>query len=511
MEKKKVLVIGAGMGGLSAGSYLAMNGYDVELFEMSRVAGGVCTAWHRGDFTVDLCIHWLVGTGSASSFFDKWNELTPMDDIEVGYLEEYIRMEDLHGNFIRVFSDVNRLEEELLQKAPEDRQKILEMTGAIRKLAHFPIAQSNPRELTNLWERARELVRMFPYMGVFQRFVSISLADYASEFTNPLLQKTIFHLFEPDVPAIFALLTLAWMSEHQAGYPRGGSLPFAQRILDQYVSRGGKVRYESKVTRILVEADRAVGIQLQDGTVVRGDWVVSAGDGHNTLFELLEGKYLTKELETFYEKRHTFPSLVFVALGVARDLKDLPALVQFPLGRSLIIDPETIVDELKVRIHHFDPTLAPPGKTLITINLPTYNFPYWESLQTNEPVRYQSEKMRIAKALIEALEVRFGGIADKVEMIDVATPSTFTHFTNSWKGSFEGWLMTPETGFRNLPHSLPRLKGFFMCGQWVAVGGGLPRVMLSGREVAQLICHADRRPFIPHTAVQDQEQMAETP
>lgn len=496
------------MGGLSAGSYLAMNGYDVEVFEMSRAAGGVCTAWHRGDFTVDLCIHWLVGTGSASSFYDKWNELTPMGDIEVDYLEEYIRMEDLHGNYIRVFSDVNRLEEELLQKAPEDQQKILEMTGAIRKLAHLPIAQPHPHELTNLWERARELVRMFPYLGVFQRFVSVSLADYASEFKNPLLQKTVFHLFEPEVPAIFGLLTLAWIGAHQAGYPRGGSLPFAQRILDQFLSRGGKVHYDCKVTRILVEEDRAVGIQLRDGTEVRGDWVVSAGDGHNTLFELLEGKYLTKELRTFYEKRHTFPSLVFVAFGVGRDLKDLPALVQFPMGRSLVIDPETIVDELKVRIHYFDPTLAPKGKTLITINLPTYNFQYWEQLQAQEPVRYQSEKMRIAKSLIEALELRFGGIADRVEMIDVATPSTFTQFTNSWKGSFEGWLMTPETGFMNLPHSLPRLEGFFMCGQWVAVGGGLPRVMLSGREVAQLICHADGRQFATHAAVQDQEQMA---
>ncbi|MBK6948208.1 MAG: NAD(P)-binding protein [Haliscomenobacter sp.] len=132
MEKKKVLVIGAGMGGLSAGSYLAMNGYDVELFEMSRVAGGVCTAWHRGELPGRIYPH-----GRPSRKF---------------YPGVY-RYRPAPGG--------------VAQKAPEDRQKILEMIQAIRKLAHFPFAHSNPQELTNLWERARELVRMVPYMGFF--------------------------------------------------------------------------------------------------------------------------------------------------------------------------------------------------------------------------------------------------------------------------------------------------------------------------------------------------------
>jgi phytoene desaturase len=66
MKKRKVLIIGGGIAGLSAGSYLVRNGYDTEIFEAHTRPGGVCTSWKRGDYIFDYCIHWLVGTSSGT-------------------------------------------------------------------------------------------------------------------------------------------------------------------------------------------------------------------------------------------------------------------------------------------------------------------------------------------------------------------------------------------------------------------------------------------------------------
>ena len=60
---KKVIIIGAGIAGLSAGCYLRMNGYDTEIFELHTTPGGLCTSWERGNYIFDGCIHILAGNG----------------------------------------------------------------------------------------------------------------------------------------------------------------------------------------------------------------------------------------------------------------------------------------------------------------------------------------------------------------------------------------------------------------------------------------------------------------
>ena len=68
LERKKVIIIGAGIAGLSAASYLQRNGYDTEIFEAHSLPGGLCTSWKRGDYTFDYCIHWLMGTKKGDGF-----------------------------------------------------------------------------------------------------------------------------------------------------------------------------------------------------------------------------------------------------------------------------------------------------------------------------------------------------------------------------------------------------------------------------------------------------------
>lgn len=285
------------------------------------------------------------------------------------------------------------------------------------------------------------------------------------------------------------------MSKQEVGYPVGGSVQFAQRIADHFTEAGGTIRYDQEVSKILVDNNQATGVVTTAGTTLYADYIVSAADGHSTLFEMLDGRYLSRAFEHFYKSQLAFPSLLFVALGIRKDLSQLPTNSLFPLRKSLVIDPETIIDELQVRVHHYDPTLTSNGRTLVTIAVETRDFTYWEKLAQEHPDKYEAHKQRIAHTFIDALDTHFGDIAPWVEMIDVATPSTIFKFSHNWKGSTLGWMVTPDTIWKNLPHTLPELGHFYMCGQWIAVGGGLPAVMVSGRDVAELICAAEARPF----------------
>ena len=493
--QKKVLIIGGGMAGLSAGTYLQMNGFNTEIFDLNDFPGGVCTAWKRGDYTVDWCIHWLIGSGPADSFYDRWNELVDMEHLEIIDHDEYGRIEDLKGNQLHFFTDLDRLREELLTKAPEDAAKIDEFILACQKLTRLKMPNDQAFEVSNLWYKTKWVWKMLPFLGTLGKFSRISTADYAKNFNNPLLRKAIHHLFEPEIPILFCMITLAWMHKKVAGYPVGGSMNFANRIAGRFEDLGGIFHPQSRVAEILVENGKANGIKLANGETHTGDYVISAADGHATLYDMLDGQFLTPEFLKFYERGLTFPSLVFVALGVGRTFHSTPHSYLFELPEPFRIDPETELNDLYVRTHNFDPTLAPFGKTLITIMLETRNHQHWTHLQRTNPEGYQAEKQRITEQLIQILDEKLGDVRSLVEMTDVTTPATIISYTNNWKGSFEGWLVTPETGFRQLPNTLPGLEKFYMCGQWVAVGGGLPPVMLSGRNVAQMICKEEGKKF----------------
>ena len=113
----------------------------------------------------------------------------------------------------------------------------------------------------------------------------------------------------------------------------------------------------------------------------------------------------------------------------------------------------------------------------------------------NDPERYEQEKMRVAQDFIEILEQRLGNIKDQVEVIDVSTPATFIRYTHNWKGSTQGWDWLPGLIPETMQKTLPKLKKFYMIGQWVSPGGGVSSAFVSGRDVSRIICKKDRKKF----------------
>jgi phytoene dehydrogenase-like protein len=275
----------------------------------------------------------------------------------------------------------------------------------------------------------------------------------------------------------------------------GGGLALSDAIERRYLSLGGELYCKSRVDKILVKDNKVVGVRLADGTEHHGDIIISAADGHTTIFDMLDGRYVDEKIRGYYDNPKLFPPLVYIGLGVARSFDNVSSVA----GMSFLLDkPITIAGQehkkMGVQIYNFDPTLAPKGKTVLKVQFNT-DYDYWQKLR-QEPERYNAEKEQIAKQVITALDHRFPGLAAKVEMYDVATPMTWERYTGNWRGSYEGWLPSAQSLMMRMSKTLPGLNNFYMVGQWVEPGGGLPRAAISGRNVTQIICKNDKRPFV---------------
>jgi phytoene dehydrogenase-like protein len=167
--------------------------------------------------------------------------------------------------------------------------------------------------------------------------------------------------------------------------------------------------------------------------------------------------------------------------------------MSFPLDKPITIAGQEH-KRLGVQIYNFDPTLAPKGKTVLKVQFNT-DYDYWRKLR-QEPERYNAEKEQIAEQVITALDHRFPGLTAKVEIHDVATPVTWERYTGNWRGSYEGWLPSAQSLMARMSKTIPGLDNFYMAGQWVEPGGGLPTAAMSGRNVTQIICKRDKRPFV---------------
>ena len=500
MTEKSIIIIGGGIAGLSAGVYGRMNGFRTQIFEMhKKKPGGLCTAWKRQGYTINGCIHWVVGSGPRSDFHRIWKDLGALQGAAIVDFDEYARVEDADGRQFILYTDIDRLERHMKETSPEDTALIEEFTAAVRRCTRLEPPLDKAPELLNLFDFLKLIITKFPLLRILAKWNRISLAEFGARFKHPLIGRAFSTFFPPDFSMTFMLMTLAWMHRRSAGYPLGGSLEFARRIEQRYLSLGGDIAYKSRAAKILTENGRAVGVRLEDGTEHRADYVISAADGHATIFEMLEGKYVDETIRHYYDTLIPFPSLVYIALGVNMAF---PELTPSARGITLLLPKPLVIagkelEWVTAHFYTFDPALSPEGKTTVVVMLKA-DYDYWKDLRTRDE-HYKAEKDRVADEIIAILDRRFPGFASKVEMRDVSSPTTFVRYTGNWKGSVEGWLVTPATWRfgQVMRKTLPGLDHFYMAGQWVEPGGGLPAVAMSGRNVVQIICKKEKKRFLP--------------
>jgi len=501
---KKIVIVGAGIAGLSAAVYALKCGYEVVVLEMHDMAGGLAMSWHRGPYIFETCLHWLIGSKPSGEFNRVWKELIDLDKLTFVNPHEFVRIETEDGDSLRIYTNADMLEAELLRRAPGDIAAISDFIHAIRTLGKFKLLDPSGGLAENWFNMLRDI----PVMPLLMKLGKMSGKQYGSRFADPLLRGFFSTGDMGKLTSIAMVLSLAWMNEQDAGYCIGGSQALIRLFEDRIAELGGVIRYNAKVERIIVDQDCAIGVQLSGGEAIPADWVISAADGHATIYDMLGGRYIDDAVRKIYAESETFASYLQVSLGIARNLGDQPPMLTRVLRSPIAVDPETDLTQIGFRFFHFDPTFAPVGKTAVTAILPTRNYEYWANLRDHEPQRYQAEKARVAEAVIGVLEGHLPGLRESIEVIDVSTPATVIRYTGNWKGSQEGWLMLPGAGLKPFPNTLPKLDGFFMIGQWIMPGGGLPSGPMTARPAIKAICKRDRVPFEVRAEVHREEPVS---
>ena len=480
---KSIIIIGGGIAGLSTGIYAQMNGFQSEIFEMNAIAGGLCTAWKRKEFTFDGCLHWLTGSHPGSEYYHFWEEIGGIQDKTFYDYEYYSQARDEHGNCFTAWADPEKLRDEMLRIAPEDKKFIDRLIKDIRKFMKcgLPFDMS----MKNLFPTIRSLLLLYKYRNPVE--------ELCKGFTNPMLKKLFLMAFDwGTMCSSFMLWTIALMAKKEAGYPMGGSLPFINSVEKHYHNLGGVIHFQKKIEKILVKNNSAIGIRLTDGTEIMGDIVISAADGHSTIFDWLEGEYVGLKFRKIHETFEPFAPLLFISLGIKGDYTSEPHSLTFELKEPIKVG----VDENKflfIKNYSFDTSMAPPGKTVFTVML-SANYLYWKELKENR-ANYIAEKKRIGESVIKAIAEIYPEIPGQIEETDVATPMTFVRYTGNWKGSYQGWVFNKKALSIMVPQTLPGLKNFYMAGQWVAPGGGLPSGVITGRNAVKMICKSVGKKF----------------
>jgi phytoene dehydrogenase-like protein len=493
---KEVIIIGGGIAGLSAGCYAQMNGYASRIFELHKIPGGLCTSWRRGGYLMDGCLQYLTGSAPPAEAHRMWLELGAVQGRDFYNRDEFIRVEGRDGRALVFYTNADRFEEHLLELAPDDARNIHAFANGIRRFTQFNMPLDWPQTAQ---ENAQFGMRMLPLLLPVLRWNSLSIREFASRFRDPLLREGLPQFFQfahPTFPMTIMLMTLAIMHNRTAGYPIGGSLRFALSIAKRYEDLAGQIECKARVAKILVENDRAVGVRMADGTEHRADVVISAADGYDTIFTMLEGKYCNEKIRRYYKELPIAGPIVQVSLGVNRDLRGTPPMVNFPLPRPVNIAGK-MHDRLVVKHYGYDPTSAPEGKSAVTLWLDA-DYDYWKGIYDKKQV-YEAEQDEVADIVIDELERRWPGLKAQVEIADVATPPTYERFTENWRGAIAGWSITSrKMGMmmgKGMSKQLPGLENFYMIGQWVEPGGNVQLSAASGRDAIKLLCRADGKPF----------------
>jgi phytoene dehydrogenase-like protein len=489
---KSIIIIGAGIAGLSAGCYAQMNGFETMIFELHNKPGGVCTSWRRKDFIFDYCIHNLFGTVENKKAYQIWRELGALKDTEIIRHDSYVKVEDNSGESLELFTDLDRLERQLREIAPEDGKVIDEYINAV----HSFVGADFPSLLLGYF---MDKLKMLPYILSVRKWSKITLKDFSHKFTNHFLQKAFPHLqynlVDYDIPMLINLFFLAGLSEGDLAWPWGGSLNFSQRIANRYEELGGQIEYGSKAEKILIDENKVYGVKLDNEKEYNADILISAADGYKTIYKMLDGKYTTETIDLYYKSYpKSVPFGLTVYLGVNMDLTKEPSNIVLLLKEPLELE-QTPRDSIFIEIFNSNTGLASPGKSVIKVVLDG-NYGYWEKLSENKE-NYLGEKEKIAHKIIDLLEYRFPGIKENTEIWDVATPFTVEKYTENFQGQ-QAWTppdLANEIMTKGISKTLPNLKNFYMVGQWAGGSIGISTVAIMARNLIQELCKNNGKKF----------------
>ena len=491
---KKVAIIGAGISGLTAGIYALKAGFDVELYESHTVVGGECTGWERNGYHIDGCIHWMIGTRRGSDLYNIWETTGALgSSVEVvnhEYLSAYKHNEEIYY----LYSDLDRLQEELIRISPEDGKAIKRFIKSVKACQRMFVPANKPFDLLSFSEKIKlfaKFIKVGKHLGKAGKY---TVKEYIADIGSPIIQKMIQTVVPKNYAAHALLTTLGFRSSGNGGWPMGGSYEMAQRMQKKFESLGGKLFLGQPIAEIIIEDGKAVGVRIKKtGEIRKADYIVPTIDAHALLNKLLDGKHKDSYFDKRFGAPESYPlmSSTIISIGVEEDISNRPHTLLIDLNAPLQIN-SSVYKQITIKHYGYDAKFCNNGKSTIEVVLPDYELDYWNTLKQTSAEQYKSEKARIANAVISEIQSVYPEITDKIKMTDVATPATFKRYCSAYKGSYMSFLSIPNIKQENHKGTIDGIQNMYLAGQWVFPDGGLPMAAVAGKFAIQRICKQER-------------------
>lgn len=482
---KKVIIVGGGIAGLSAGIYAMQSGFDVTILEMHTIPGGNSTSWKRDGYFFEGGMHWLTGSGKDQPLYKEWCNLGALgDDVRV-YNRDPFYTYNYNGQNVCLYRDVNRLEKHFLSISPNDKKEIEALCKDIKMFSKMSMPIMDIKSVKIKEKHAMPLSMLFKMLPVFPRMSSLSKmssSEYVERFQHPAIREILKIVVGNDYNASSLMFTLACLASGDGGYPEGGSLNMALRMAKRYEDLDGKIEYGKRVQKVLVKNGRAVGVVVNDEEIL-ADAVVVTADTLSAIDNLFD-----KPLhEPWMEKMRTNTKLAmstFICLGIEADLSDLPENMLFLFDVPFSYAGNEL-NSIGINNYATFKGYAPKGCTSVTMVLMGDTYDYWKNAKTKGT--YEQEKKQLADTIIEKLSARLPQIKEKVVVWDVATPLTYERYCGTYKGS---WMTVMGKGDKitSYPNTSEYVADLYFAGQRLNPPGGLPVAAMTGRTAIQYLC-----------------------
>jgi len=496
-----VVIVGAGLGGLSAARHLQEAGYRVVVVEGHSKPGGYAHFFRMDDFRFEVALHALDGLGDGGWARPMFETLGILDTVEFNRLDPFYTV-GFPDFTVDVPADIPGYLDAFAKVFPEELDGARQLMAAIERIGHDMAAYARDRS-NGIRTPQHEMPSRHPDMALaFASPWSVFIDQYLSSPEAKAFVSTLWgYLGLPPSQVSAGQFALTILSYHTAGawYPTGGSGTMTWAIADAIVEHGGEVHLRNEVEAIEPDGDGVV-VRSRRGLEVRARAVVSNASPSATVDLLPAGLMDPAWTEEVTSERPSLSSLV-VHLGVARDLAaegwdhheyfdmvgyDLEAEYEALLeGRfadvGMIISNYTIAD----------PSCAPEGSSVLVLTTlaPWDHADVWgtggdlEGYRTNPA--YAAAKEAAGAILIDRADRLIPGLRGAIVTTHIGTPLTNVRYVRQHHGSLYGREQTVMNQMQRRKPTTP-IPNLFLAGAWVG-GGGMTAAVGSGRQAARAV------------------------
>lgn len=488
---KKIVIIGGGIAGLSAGIYARLAGFEVEIYDKNAIPGGECIGWSRKGYHIDNCIHWLTGTRKGTELYDVWKTVGALSDET-----EYARIDSFYsstynGQKATLWNDLERTKKELKALSPDDAEEIEKFIQYVEYSKQCLFPAKKPMEMWGIKDYISMGAAMKDFPKVMKEFGSLSLEDYSKRFKHPLLKRLMCDYLPKSYCTYSFLVSYATMADGNGNIPLGASFQMSLRMEQRFKELGGKIFYGKNVESIVVENKNASGVKLMDGSFINGDYIIPATDMYVLFHKLLPDHYMPKELQKAYSDPKAYPATSGFQVAYAVNRAE-------HYGETVFVDIDSVkvgsrtFDRMYVKSYGYDDIFIQGDKMVIQtcITQTDEDFVFWKNLSREE---YNKTKNALVAEVTKRIEKTFPEMRDSMEFLDAWTPVTYERYCNAYHGSYMSFVTTPMGKQIKMKGQLKGIKNLYLAGQWTNSPGGLPVAVASGKFAVQRILKKQKR------------------